>query len=159
MNDAEIEFIERFGLLFEEDGAPRIAGRIFGLALIEDRALTLDDMAESLQVSKASISTNTRLLDGMGLLERTTVPGDRHTYYRLAPDAFEVSLARARRRMVTVLELLDDTIPGLPEDNIVARHRLTRMQRWHRFLVDDMDAMLIRWRERQEANCEEGADA
>ncbi|TXD37947.1 transcriptional regulator [Lujinxingia vulgaris] len=159
MNDAEIEFIERFGLIFEEDGAPRIAGRIFALALIEDRALTLDDMAEILQVSKASISTNTRLLDGMGLLERTTVPGDRHTYYRLAPDAFEVSLARARRRMVTVLEVLDDTLPGLPEDNPVAKRRLSKMQEWHRFLVDDMDAMLIRWRDRQDAKHEEGADA
>jgi len=116
-------------------------------------------MAEILQVSKASISTNTRLLDGMGLLERTTVPGDRHTYYRLAPDAFELSLARARRRMVSVLEVLDSTIPGLPEEKGVARGRLKKMQAWHRFLVEDMDAMLDRWRAMQANGNEESVDA
>ncbi|RAL25394.1 transcriptional regulator [Lujinxingia litoralis] len=155
MNDAEIGFIERFGLIFEGDGGPRIAGRIFGLALLGDQPMTLDDMAEVLQVSKASVSTNTRLLNGMGLLERTTVPGDRHTYYRLAPDAFDVSLARARQRIVAVLELLTDTLPELPDDNLVAQRRLSEMRNWYEFLAEDMDAMTRRWKAIKAARKEE----
>jgi DNA-binding transcriptional regulator GbsR (MarR family) len=42
---------------------------------------SLDEMAEQLQVSKASVSANARLLETIGMIERVTKPGDRRDYY------------------------------------------------------------------------------
>lgn len=78
---SEDHFIEHMGQLFERDGMARIAGRIFGRLLLVEEPLNLDGLSEALQVSKASVSTNTRLLESVGLIERLTFPGDRRDYY------------------------------------------------------------------------------
>lgn len=145
MKDAEIEFVEKFGLMSKEDGMPRIAGRIYGLLLLRKEALCLDEMAELLQVSKASISTNARRLERIGIVERTGKPGDRKDYYRCSPDAIEGTFERAMARMKKTYQLLESTIPKLPEDDSVALARLEKMQDWHEFLLDEMEGLLERW--------------
>lgn len=100
-------FVERSGRLWEEDGLPRIAGRIFGLALLSERALSLDEMADTLGVSKASVSADTRLLQRIGFLERITKPGDRRDYYRCTERSFERAIAERVRRMRQYGELID----------------------------------------------------
>ena len=55
-------FIERMGMAFETDGATRIMGRIFGLLLLSGKPVALDEIAESLGVSRASVSTDARKL-------------------------------------------------------------------------------------------------
>src|SRR5690554_6147130 len=83
---ARDRFIEQMGLMSQADGAPRIAGRIFGLLLVEGKPMTLQAIADQLQVSKASASTNARLLAGRDILRRTAQAGDRQDYYQLAAD-------------------------------------------------------------------------
>src|SRR5215216_906557 len=92
-------FIERFGVLWEEDGLPRIAGRIFALALITEDSLSLDEIANRLAVSKASVSNDTRLLERMGFIERVSRPGDRKDYYQSTERSFERAIAERIRRM------------------------------------------------------------
>ena len=53
-------FASRIGQLLEADGFPPIAGRLFGLLLLQDDACSLDDAARTRHVSKASGSTNAR---------------------------------------------------------------------------------------------------
>ena len=61
----------KMGLLCESDNLPRIAGRLFGLLILEDEAFSLRELADRLQVSRASVSTNARILTEMGLAERS----------------------------------------------------------------------------------------
>jgi len=81
-------FTGRIARLFEADGFPPIAGRIFGLLLLSEDPRSLDDLAQGLGVSKASVSTNARRLATEGVLERVPRPGDRRDYYRVTPDLF-----------------------------------------------------------------------
>ena len=60
MHQTVADFVERMGLTLEGEGLPRIAGRLFGFLLVHPEAYSLDELAERLQVSKASISTNAR---------------------------------------------------------------------------------------------------
>ena len=82
------DFVERLALALESDGFPRIAGRIFGLLILSDAEVSLDDVASILGASKASASVNTRLLEQKGVIERVSRRADRRDYYRIAPDPF-----------------------------------------------------------------------
>ena len=86
MTDGTLEFAEKAGLFFEDDGYPRIAGRIFGLLLMSEGPRSLNDIAARLRVSKASVSTDARLLERWDIVERVSRPGDRKVYYRIVPD-------------------------------------------------------------------------
>ena len=68
-------FVEEVGLLWERDGLPRISGKIVALLIVEDREFDLEELADRLQVSRGSVSTNTRLLESHGVLRRTSRPG------------------------------------------------------------------------------------
>jgi DNA-binding transcriptional regulator GbsR (MarR family) len=95
MDQATRDFIESMGRQFEEDGAPRIAGRLFGFLMLQDDPCSLDDVAEQLQVSKGSASSNARLLEQLGVAERVTRAGDRRDYYQISPDIGERTMERA----------------------------------------------------------------
>lgn len=92
-SDPVQDFVETMGLRFQDQQMPRIAGRLFGLLLLEGGPFSFGELADRLQVSRGSISTNARLLDGIGLIERVARPGDRQDYYRIVPDGF-ISLFR-----------------------------------------------------------------
>lgn len=103
-------FIERMGQLFEQDGFARIGGRILGHLMLQTEAQSLDAIAEDLQVSKASVSTNTRMLEGLGALERVTRPGDRRDYYQVADLMHERMLELRLERFRATQALLEEGI-------------------------------------------------
>ena len=100
--------VEKMGLFFESEGFPRITGRIFGLLLLSATPLSLDALADRLRVSKASVSTDARLLERRGILERTSHPGDRRDYYKIAEQlpihTMELRLERMRKFRALVAE-------------------------------------------------------
>ena len=93
------EFVERIGLLWEAEGLPRIAGRIYAVTLLSPRPCSLDEIADGLGVSKASVSNDTRMLEKLGFLERVGQPGDRKSYYRITDDSMERTLATRVARL------------------------------------------------------------
>ncbi|MGH7636994.1 MAG: GbsR/MarR family transcriptional regulator [Gemmatimonadaceae bacterium] len=116
-------FIERAGLLWQKDGLPRIAGRIFGLTLISPDPCSLDDIADTLGVSKASVSNDARLLEQMGFIERVSLPGDRKDYYRITPQSLERSLEARVQRIREFQDLLQSGM-RLPIKRAEVRERL-----------------------------------
>ncbi len=146
MRGAEQEFIEKMGMASEEDGFPRIAGRLFGLLILHEGPFSLDELAETLQVSKASVSTNARLLEQAGIAERTGQPGDRRDYYRMSPDAPERIFANVRNRMEQMRELMEDTAEQLPEDQTVGRERVERMGHFYAFMLSEIEHTIERWK-------------
>lgn len=81
-------FIEHMGRVAQADGIPRIAGRLFGFLIIHGGPCALGELATELQVSRGSVSTNARLLEQLGVVERVSRPGDRQDYYQLRPDPY-----------------------------------------------------------------------
>lgn len=108
MDEGAIRFVERMGLLVEEDGWPRIAGRILGFLMVTPGECSLDDIASALGVSRASVSTDARRLLQGGMLERQSRPGDRRDYYRIAPESMRSSLRARIGRLRQYHELIQD---------------------------------------------------
>lgn len=149
MHESVQSFVERLGLMMESEGLPRIAGRIFGFLLVHEGAFSLDELAEELQVSKASVSTNARMLEQFGLVERTSEPGDRRDYYQMGHDAWERILLSAQRKQESMRQALTEAAASLPEEMEAGRRRLIQAEQFYLLLVDQIDRTLERWHHRQ----------
>jgi DNA-binding transcriptional regulator GbsR (MarR family) len=148
MHNSVEQFVERMGLMMETDGMPRIAGRIFGFLLVHGGAYSLDELAEQLRVSKASVSTNARLLEQLGIVERTAAPGDRRDYYRMGSDAWERMLRVAQRKWESMRRVLREAESALPTEMTVGRERLLEAEAFHRLLEEESERLIARWRDR-----------
>ena len=141
-------FVGEMGLTFEADGFTRIGGRLFGHLLLADRALSLDEIAETLQVSKASVSTDARRLFEKGVVIRSGKPGDRRDYWQIAPDFFaslmEYRVERWRRLNMVVGELKRRS----PAPTAAVRARPGHMEDVYAYISGRVDDALDSWRSR-----------
>lgn len=129
--DVTERFIQRMGFAAEEDRLPRIAGRIMALLLLEDTPLSLDEVATRLQVSRASVSTNARLLQGMGVIERVAPVGNRRDHYQIAPEPGRELLRSTAKLLEDRCRLLAETRQAL-DDRPTAKARLAEMERFYK---------------------------
>ena len=154
------QFVEKMGLTCEKEGMARIAGRVFGLLLADGTPLSLDEIAERLQVSKASVSTNARMLEQLGMIERVSAPGDRRDFYQVEADPWERMLRVAQtrwREMVCVFAEAREHLCCGDSDGM--RERLESAERFHALLVEESDRFLDRWRERRDGTPADGSEA
>jgi DNA-binding transcriptional regulator GbsR (MarR family) len=147
----EERFIERMGLLAENDDMPRISGRLLGLLLLEAGPFSFDQLVERLQVSRASISTNVRFLEDRGFLERTGRPGERQVYVRMTEDPFKGLVTAVLRRKRRWLEVAERTLDELPADAEGARGRLQTMKRFHEMIIETLEDITARWEAMRDA--------
>ena len=129
--DAIERFIEGFGLLMQQDGLPRIAGRMLALFIVEGGPFSFSELAERLQVSRGSISTNTRLLRHIGYIERFAKPGNRQDYYHLSDEPYIRLLDGYTHRLGRRLDLASDLEAGLAADSSDTLKRLKGMQTFY----------------------------
>jgi len=141
------QFIERMGLAIERMGLSRTFGRLFGLLMLADRPLSLDEMVERLDVSKASVSTNARACEELGLARRVGVRGDRKDYYEIAPRAFEQVTAKRVVAIHAMAGLAAEGLVAVGDDPSPARDRLTEMLDFYIFMGEQIEELLERWRE------------
>lgn len=130
------QFVERMGLLCEYDNLTRIAGRILGLLIVEEGAFSLRELADHLKVSRASVSTNARMLTEMGVVERVSLPGDRQDYYQLARNPFRRMLSGKVAALRRASEVFADAAADFPPEREVAKERLREMAAFHRRAAD-----------------------
>ena len=137
-------FIERMGLSAQADGLPRIAGRMLGYFIIHGGPTSLAALADELQVSRASVSTNARILRDLGVLEATAVPGDRQDYYQLAERHYLPMLQGYVERMAVLRESLATAERDLPDGWDGARTRLADMHNFVDVARDHTRALIKR---------------
>ncbi len=151
MEEAEQRFVERMARLAVEEGLPRIGGYLLGYLLVHDGRHSLDDLVAALEVSKGSVSTNARMLERVGFVRRTTVPGDRRDYYELVKAPWEHMFAVMQRRMTRFRDALDEGLAMLPPGRENSRVRLQEWRQFYDCLLDDMDDQIKTWHERHAA--------
>lgn len=143
---AESRFIEESGVLYEEFGLPRMAGRIVGLLLICDPPhQSLTGLGDALQASKGSISTMTRLLLQFGMIRRTTIPGDRRSFVFLPPGVLSQSIQQQVSRTARFRKLGEEGLRAIAGSKPERQVRLREMVDFHRFLEREMPALIERW--------------
>jgi DNA-binding transcriptional regulator GbsR (MarR family) len=116
MHDTTDEkFIETIGLIWQAEGNPRIAGQILACLILSDDPRSLSEIAETLGVSKASVSTNVRMLEARGLTEKVSRVGQRIDLWKAVPHPQGATLRamsqRFRRNADRITEIAHDFGP------------------------------------------------
>lgn len=142
----QAHFIEEMGLLFEQAGMPRMAGRIFAWLLISDPPLqSSTELVDGLQASKGSISTMTRLLIQIGLIERVSLAGDRRDYFQIKPNAWTQLSHQQQIRVTAFRQLAERGLEFLANATPEHRRRLQEMHDIHLFWEQELPRINQRW--------------
>ena len=145
--DAETDaFVERMAHVTAAEGFSPIGGRIFGLLLLADRELCLDEIAGRLAASKGSISSDARRLEQRGLLECVRRAGDRRDYYRVAEDLFESTMNMRLTRWQAFHDAIRRGRRRLRGRSALVRRRFDDLEAGFVAMTDAATAALARWR-------------
>lgn len=135
--------VETAGAIFQRMGLPRSTGQIYGLFYLSKEPMTLDDIVESLGISKGSASTGTRQLASIGAIRHVWVLGERRDYFESVGDVSAVAkkiyseiirprLGAGRRAVSGLLnDLEEDQLQGKLDgsDAEFCRERLEGLQK------------------------------
>jgi DNA-binding transcriptional regulator GbsR (MarR family) len=135
------KFIEGMGMYFENQGVPRIGGRILALLMISHDPLSAENIRSILKISRGSISTNMRILTVSGLAEKVTVPGDRTTYFEFPGTALEQMVVARIQSSIIFRKLVDQGLAALTTEDF-ARHRLENALTWTDLLVETFQKVI-----------------
>lgn len=152
-NDLEIvhdSMLDGLSQLADYFGFSKVMGQLYGSLLLSAEPLSLDDMMARLGISKASVSTNIRSLEHMGMVRQVWVRGGsgRRKYYQAETDFWQIFSnflsGRELRDLEHALSVMQEnhqrisaSINDLPPDQqILARlylDRIAQMQALFRF--------------------------
>ena len=141
----ERHFVEDISLYFEQMGLPRTAGRVLGMLLISDPpAQSLTDLCALLDASKSSISTTTRLLIEMDLIERAPSPVPRQVYFQFKSGGWLV-FVRERLRMWALLhQIAEQGLQLLQDKDPALRERLQEAHDMFSLIEEELPTLLER---------------
>lgn len=127
------KFVESWGAMGSVWGVNTSVARVHALLIASDKPLSLDDMAEKLQISRGNANMCLRELRNWNVIRLTKAPGDRHDYYVSEDDIWKMSFAIMRERkrreydpaLVAVREALAKLKKGSDRG---VEHRLKQME-------------------------------
>lgn len=148
MDEDRASYVEDFGLFFEGFGLPRMVGRALGALLIsEEPELSADGLAEALQASRGSISSATRTLTQMGLVQRYTRRGERRDYFRIKPGAWDEVMRQEMESVKALRGMAERGLAIAGSDEEETRGKLEDMLDFFAHLEREFPAIIERWQE------------
>lgn len=150
---AKLHYAEDFGLAFEKEGMPRMAGRILGWMLVaETPHHSLQELAEVLRASKGSISNMTRYLMQLDVIERVALPGHRRDYVQIKSGSWFFMPHQWVETVTNVRELAERGLELLTDKDSDAKERLGEMLGLYAFLEEEFPALLERWEKKHKSS-------
>ncbi len=126
---ARLQFIERMGQQAANDGLTRSAGQIWAALLLSDEMMSSAELAELLQITKGSISTNVRTLETLHIVERRFKPGDRQDYYAIQENPYTALVEGQIRRFDNANKIVAEALDGVRGGS--AQVKLTELARFY----------------------------
>lgn len=147
MDERALKLVEQFGMVFEAQGVARSAGLVLGWLMLSPGPQSLDEIADGLQLSKASISLHTRLLEQLNLIQRIGMRGDRRVYYRVAENMWSEIMEGGRRKLQMFKTLAEEGEQISPDPAV--RQRFAEMRDTMSFLIMGYDELLKKYRQQK----------
>jgi HTH-type transcriptional regulator, glycine betaine synthesis regulator len=134
--------LDGLGQLASYFGFSKVMGQLYGALMLSASPLSLDDLVELLDISKASVSMNLRTLEHLGMVRQVWVKGrgDRRKFYEAETDFWQIIsnilAGREMRDVERALHVMDDNAARLSKsmanmseaDQELAKLYLERME-------------------------------
>lgn len=142
----ESHFVEEVGLIADEMGETRMAGRVLGLLLISDPPhQTAQQIAETLDASRGAVSTAIRQLLRSGILDKVAVPNSRATYVAVQDHPWP----DIARRYLTFLRIFvgvaDQGLTLMADDPPARRARIEKLRDFVLYLEREILPVIDRY--------------
>jgi DNA-binding transcriptional regulator GbsR (MarR family) len=128
--DTVQRFVEAWGAMGSLWGINRSVARVHALLMASEEPLSLEELADRLQISKGNASMSLRELRTFGVVRQVEVPGDRRDFYVTEPDVwtmfFRILRERKRREFDPALEAIQHLVEA-PGATGAVRGRLEQM--------------------------------
>jgi DNA-binding transcriptional regulator GbsR (MarR family) len=158
VNDSMLEGLSQLSDYF---GFSKVMGQLYGALLLNKEPLSLDDLMERLNISKASVSMNIRTLEHLGMVRQVWLhgKGGRRKYYEAETDFLQlisnILKSREMRDLDRALHVLEENLQRLnvslsemneAEKELAAVYieRITHMQTMFRFAQTLIASILTR---------------
>src|SRR5512141_2842026 len=113
VHDLQHGTMETMGKITSFWGFSKIMGQLYGLLYLSPKPLTLDEMAESLSISKGNVSINIRALERWNMVKTVWVKGDRKDYYEAKTDFWKIVKEVLEEREKKEIDLAHDSVTKL----------------------------------------------
>ncbi len=136
-------------------GFPKAMGAIFGALYLSPTPVSLDELAEQVNVTKGAVSTNVRSLERLGMVHKFDRIGERKDYYTAETDFWKIVKGLLREREKSEfdraigsvgesLALLDESDLSTEQAKLASfyRERMNAMQAFFRTL-DNLVALAL----------------
>lgn len=143
------EMLQDFGEAYRGFGLSKLMGRVIALLLFMREPISLDEIAEHLEMSKGPISQITRRLRDRNLIRKIWKPGSRKDFYEIAPDVFGSAFRNYYeliRHNTMIANRLSETVQG--EKNADLEHlseRLDEMEQFYTLMEKHLKNFMEDW--------------
>lgn len=142
LSEQQVDFVERMGRFWESISGTRTAGRILGwLMICEPDHQSATDLTLALDISGGSVSTQVRLLEQLGLVERVTFRGNRASHYRLPDRVWSRRMDRELDRIIEMRKITEAAAGVVPA---IRPERVTEMGLIADFFADEWPQLMNR---------------
>ncbi len=147
MDEERERYVEEMAAFWGGFGMPKMQGRVLGALLVADPPeRTAEELAEELSASRGSISSATRALIQLGVVQRRAKLGDRRDYFQSRTNWAELmhqqmgTYAAFRKIAERGLDIMADSPPE-------SRRDLEEIRSLYSHLEREMPALIKRWEE------------
>jgi len=144
MNKYEEKSTLLMAKLFEGFGINPIVGRLFGLLLSSNSPVSLIEMKDKLNLSKAAVSIHIRLLVGLGYCEKLPKTSDRQNYYRLCSGYLESVYRNRIEREKAFLNDIEKLLEETADENPEVTRQMLDFHDFSSYLIENQIAALDR---------------
>jgi DNA-binding transcriptional regulator GbsR (MarR family) len=142
------QFVLHWGEMGTRWGVNRTVAQIHALLYLSERALTADEITETLGVARSNVSNSIKELLSWRLVKVVHVMGDRRDHFETSKDVWElfklIIEGRKQREVDPTLQILDNLLasPELAKEPRETRQRIAETQQFIHILTQWSDEML-----------------
>lgn len=140
------------GILFENFGVNPIMGRIYGLLLESESPISLIDISETLNLSKAAISIQIRILENLGYCSKLPKTNDRQHYYILNDDYLEDVYRLRIEKELSTINKLEKLLKKKKNISKIGSKRLSLFIDFNNYIIKSQLDSLRHWEEHNDNN-------
>jgi predicted transcriptional regulator len=148
LTDEQHRFIEDLGRFMATYGVAATSGRMIAYLLLNDRPVSLDQMAADLEISKSTASVAARQVELFGLARRIGQRGSRRVLYEAVRDP-EVLMTASLNETIQFLALLRRGAEAAPPGPV--REQLQGMVEMYQPMADGLEELVRQLRARRQS--------